>query len=110
MRNDNILHNLPHAVQWMIVAGGVVIVVLIIAYLFKSTRLDETERYSRFQFFLVECNGRPDGITYNPEGSEEDNYFCSKRGGEISLSNYAQTIDEFYDPREKDQIGLCPSR
>ena len=80
----------------------------LILYLNQSNELKETERYSRFQSFLMDCDCKPSGTIYTVDGEDETQYRCNKTGGTVSLSEYAEVIDEFYDPREQKSTRLCP--
>lgn len=95
---------------WLIVGGVLAIPTLLIMYTGTRHDLSESERYSRFQSFLMECSCRPSGTGYTPDGVEEPEYKCSRRGGTIRYSDYAQTKDDYYDPRESRPTLICPSK
>ena len=99
-------HREPNLTIWL--AIFIVLPTLYLLYSCQSTELKDTKRYSRFQSFVIECDCRESGTGYTPDGVEETTYLCAKRGGETSFSEYAQFIDESYEPRGN-PTRLCPT-
>jgi hypothetical protein len=91
------------------VAAGIGFAALAIVVLFMWMINDKrsTERFSRFQSYIIHCQCTKVGVSYNEEGTF-DEFKCARGSSLITYPEFSNFVDENFDIRDPaDKARMC---